>query len=136
MKPSFLTIHSYVIEQMKEYCLNQYPHQGYGFLAGHGSVITHFFPIPGQNSGPCFLDFEPRAYFEAVKKIRSLQLEWLGVLHSHPLSDAYPSARDRSGWHFVHKSFWILSLKDKQVQLGAYYIKKNQAIPIIYKITD
>jgi proteasome lid subunit RPN8/RPN11 len=136
MKPSHFTIHHYVIEQMKTYCLEQYPHEGHGFLAGRTGVITHFFPIPSQNDCPCSLDLEPCAYFSAIKQIRALQLDWLGVLHSHPHTHAYPSARDRTGWHFVDKSFWILSLKDKQVQLGAYYIKRNQVIPIIYKIID
>jgi len=134
VKPSYLSIHTHVIDRIKIYCMEQYPLEGYGFLAGRASVITHFFPIPCQNSSPCSLEFEPQAYLNAIKQIREQGLEWLGVVHSHPLSQAYPSARDQMGWNFQDKSFWIMSFKDNHVQLCAYYIQKQKVIPIIYRI--
>jgi proteasome lid subunit RPN8/RPN11 len=136
VRPNWLTIQTHVIRQMREYCLSQYPLDGYGFLAGQGSVITHFFPISSENTCPCALEFEPRAYLETIKQIRELKLEWLGVVHSHPHSDAYPSARDLAGWHFENKSFWILSLKNPDIQLCAFYILKKRVIPIFYEIVD
>lgn len=134
MKPSYLSIHTHVIDQIKRYCMDQYPMEGYGFLAGSAFVITHFFPIPCQNTSPCSLQFEPEAYLHVIKQIRQLDLQWLGVVHSHPLSPAYPTSRDQMGWNFHDKSFWILSLKDQHVRLCAYYIQNQKVIPMIYHI--
>ena len=134
--PSYYTIHQHVVEQIKEYCYKKYPDEGYGFLAGHLTTITHFFPVPSQNRTPCSLEPEPSAYFDIIKQIRSNQLEWLGVMRSHPLTQAYPSNRDLSAWSFANKSLWIMSLKDKQMQFCAYYIHDRKAIPLMFKIIE
>ncbi len=84
--------------------------------------------------GPCTFAFEPRAYLETLKQMRDDQLDWLGIVHSHSLTDAYPSARDLKSWHFSDKSCWIFSYKDQDYQLCAYYIHKNGVNPIMYEI--
>lgn len=134
--PSYFTIHHYVINEIQDYCLEKYPNEGYGFLAGRHSTITHFFPVPCQNHLPCSLELEPRVYFNIIKKMRYNHLEWLGIMHSHPLTRPYPSKRDLSGWTFQDKSFWILSLKDKELQLCAYHIKNNNVIPLMFKVIE
>ncbi|MBA4493621.1 M67 family metallopeptidase [Paenactinomyces guangxiensis] len=135
MKPSYLSIRASVIVQIKTYCYERLPQEGYGILAGQTTEITHFFPVPCQNNWPCAYEFEPRAYLETIKKMRDKQLLWLGIVHSHPLTNAYPSTRDLTSWPFSDKSCWILSFKGSAHQLSAYYIQKNKVIPIMYRIT-
>jgi proteasome lid subunit RPN8/RPN11 len=134
VKPSYLSIHAGVIRQLQEYCQRLFPLEGVGILAGREGVITHFFPIPTQSDCPCSLEFEPGAYLDAIKQMRALQLDWLGIFHSHPHTQAYPSSRDRTGWHLPDKSFWILSLKDAEFRLCAYYIQNESVCPVIYEI--
>jgi proteasome lid subunit RPN8/RPN11 len=134
VKPSHLSIRASVIHQIRTYCCERMPLEGYGILAGQAMEISHFFPIPCQTDGPCTFAFEPRAYLETLKQMRNDQLDWLGIVHSHPLTNAYPSARDLKSWHFSDKSCWIFSCKDPDYQLSAYYIHKNKVIPIMYEI--
>ncbi|WP_194830508.1 hypothetical protein [Laceyella tengchongensis] len=42
MKPSYYSIRRHVIHGINAYCLEQYPYEGYGFLAGRDFTITHF----------------------------------------------------------------------------------------------
>lgn len=135
VKPSYLSIRLSVIDQIRNHCIKRLPMEGYGILAGQASEITHFFSIPNTNSSPCTLEFEPRAYLDTIKKIRDFRLEWLGVVHSHPFTHAYPSTRDITSWNFPNKSCWIISLKGSDFHLSAYYIEKNEVIPIMYHIT-
>ncbi|WP_164491596.1 Mov34/MPN/PAD-1 family protein [Staphylospora marina] len=134
MRSTWLTIQSDVIHQVREYCLGRYPLEGYGFLAGKGPVITRFFPIAGESPCPCSLQFEPRACLETIKKIRGQGLDWIGVIHSHPSGDAWPTARDLAGWHMEHISFWILSLKHPDCPLRAFYLSNRRIIPVFYEI--
>lgn len=136
MKPSYYSIRHPILCAIKEYCLDQYPQEGYGFLAGRETMITHFFPVQSQNHCSCSWELEPRSYLDIIKQIRHLQLDWLGVVHSHPVSQAYPSARDLTGWHFHDKSLWILSLKNKEIQLCPYYIRGKEIHPIMFEIIE
>ncbi|AUS07827.1 hypothetical protein C1X05_02620 [Laceyella sacchari] len=136
MKPSYYSIRRHVIHGINAYCLEQYPYEGYGFLAGRDFTITHFFPIQSQNHRTCSWELEPRSYRDNIKQMRQLQLDWLGVVHSHPVTQAYPSARDLTGWHFHDKSLWIMSLKDKEFQLCAYYIQEKNILPIMFEIIE
>jgi proteasome lid subunit RPN8/RPN11 len=131
----YLSIQSSTIQKIKEYCYNQLPSEGYGFLAGTNQVITHFFPIEHVNQGTCTFEFDPSAYLHNIKKMRDLKLDWLGIVHSHPHQPAYPSSRDQRYWHLPEKSCWIITFKSKEdFQLSAYYIKNHEVIPIIYEI--
>jgi [CysO sulfur-carrier protein]-S-L-cysteine hydrolase len=136
MRPSYLTIRAPVIHQIRSYCLSQLPFEGCGILAGPACEITHFFPIPSQNNCPCAFEFEPKVYLDTLKQMRTDRLYWLGVVHSHPFIAATPTPKDLATWHDPDRSFWILSFKDAQVQLCAYYIEKNKAIPMIYQIVE
>jgi proteasome lid subunit RPN8/RPN11 len=135
VKQSYFSIRASVIHQIRDYSVLQLPLQSYGILAGRAQEITHFFPIISyQNNCLCSFEFEPRTYLEIIKQIRDLRLEWLGMVHSHPHSYAYPSSRDQTEWHFNDKSCWILSLKGSDYQLSAYYIHPDHIVPVIYEI--
>ncbi|RAL27050.1 hypothetical protein DL897_03175 [Thermoflavimicrobium daqui] len=134
MTISYFSIDSLVIKNIQDYCTSLFPLQGYGILAGQTHYITHFFPITNLNTCACSFEFDPRDYIETIKKLRDLQLEWIGIIHSHTLTDAAPSARDLTHWSYPEKSCWILSLKEVEFNLCAYYIKHGQAIPVIYEI--
>ncbi|SFI89516.1 Mov34/MPN/PAD-1 family protein [Thermoflavimicrobium dichotomicum] len=134
MPLSYFSIDSHVIKDIENYCHSQLPFQGYGILAGQAQRITHFFPITNTNACPCSFEFDPRAYLEIIKKLRDHRLDWIGIVHSHPLTEAYPSIRDLNQWCYQEKSCWILSFKEKELKLCAYYIQSGQVTPIIYEI--
>ncbi|TCS96991.1 Mov34/MPN/PAD-1 family protein [Hazenella coriacea] len=131
----FLSIQISVIEQIRDYCYNCLPYEGYGILAGTTTEITHFFPIPNHDQSPCSFEFDPKVYLETIKQMKVQQLTWIGVIHSHPFISAYPSPRDLKQWSFHHKSFWVYSFKNGEDDLCAYSIQQEQVIPIIYQIT-
>ena len=51
---------------------------------------------------------------KVVKEIRKEELEMIGIYHSHPGSDAYPSARDVELAFYPAVAYIIVSLKNKQ----------------------
>jgi len=134
MASSYLSIWGPVVEQIHHYLRQQCPKEGCGILAGHGQEITHFFPIPNLDDSPHSFSFEPQAYLRTIRQLREQQLEWIGVVHSHPTTEPYPSARDIANWHYPEKSYWICSLKQGHCRLSAYYIRHQQVIPIMYQI--
>ncbi len=134
MSSTYLSIHTSVVFQIQQHCLEQLPAEGCGILAGSGHIIDHFFPIPNLDDSPSSFQFEPHAYLNTVRHMRQEKLDWIGVVHSHPNAPPYPSARDLANWHYPEKSYWILSLQKDQYRLCAYQIKEGQITPLLYEV--
>jgi proteasome lid subunit RPN8/RPN11 len=129
-----LSIHSKVIDELTTYCYHQLPAEGYGFLAGVGKEITHFFPLRILDPSACSFGFVPENYWETIKKIRMSQLTCLGIIHTHPHLPAYPSKSDAKYWERAELSCWILSFREPEKKLSAFQIKDEQINPLIYEI--
>ncbi|PTM59745.1 Mov34/MPN/PAD-1 family protein [Desmospora activa] len=134
MATTMIAIQTHVIHIIKEHCQRELPREACGILAGKGQKITHFFPIPNQDFSPQSFSFEPRAFLQTLKVMRLEQLEWLGILHSHPQQGTNPSVRDISRWHYPELTSWILSFHDHPPQLSAYHIRQGRAVPVLYEV--
>ncbi|MFD1426819.1 proteasome lid subunit RPN8/RPN11 [Kroppenstedtia sanguinis] len=130
-----ISIRQDVILQIEKHCLRELPREGCGLLAGQGREITRFFPIPNQDPDPDSFSFEPRTYLETLKEMRRQTLEPLGMVHSHPRSDPWPSAKDIREWHYPELTSWILSLKQAEPRLSAYCIQGGQVDPVMYLVS-
>jgi proteasome lid subunit RPN8/RPN11 len=131
-----LSIHCNVINELSKYCYDQLPLEGYGFLAGTGREITHFFPLKTLDDSPCSFGYPPESYWETIKKIRNAQLTWMGIAHSHPHLPAYPSERDAKYWDRPELSCWVLSFREQEEKLSAFQLQMGQIHPLIYEIID
>ena len=56
---------------------------------------------------------DPREQLKAMKEIRNLGLEMVGIYHSHPETDAYPSAHDVELAYYPEVSYVIVSIRNK-----------------------
>jgi proteasome lid subunit RPN8/RPN11 len=129
-----LSIHRQVIDELTSYCYEQLPAEGYGFLAGTGREITHFFPLRILDPSPCSFGYEPEEYWETIKKIKSNHLSCLGIIHTHPHLPAYPTQSDAKYWERPDLSCWILSFREPEKKLSAFQIQSGQVNPLIYEI--
>ncbi|OGB88108.1 hypothetical protein A3H38_03550 [candidate division WOR-1 bacterium RIFCSPLOWO2_02_FULL_46_20] len=73
-------------EESKEAC---------GILAGRRGQVEKVYQIKNASDSPesCYF-MEPREQLKVMKELRAQSLEMVGIYHSHPKSEAYPSARD------------------------------------------
>lgn len=124
--PGQITISPDVIKRLFSAGKEAFPYEYSAILAGRGSSITHCFhnrPDTWERHqfawvGPCFI--------QTLRSIREADLQWLGVVHTHPHTPAIPSAADRNGWHYPALSYWILSLVDEnRPELMLYQKEEN-----------
>ncbi len=55
----------------------------------------------------------PKEQLKVMKEIRNLGLQMVGIYHSHPETEAYPSIRDVEFAYYPGVSYIIVSLKDE-----------------------
>ncbi len=84
-----------VARQIAEEASTAAPEETCGLLAGREQHISLYLPV--RNRAPLpqrEFQLDPAEQLKALKHIDALQLRWLGVCHSHPLSPPIPSEAD------------------------------------------
>ncbi len=128
-----LLIKKEVVKQFTNYAEELLPDEACGlFIANNNEQeIDIFIPIPNISKVPHQFKFDPKVFIPVLHDIEKDKKKWLGVIHSHPTSKAYPSEKDINNWFYPHLSYWIYSIRDQD--LKAYYIKDKDIAKIKIK---
>jgi proteasome lid subunit RPN8/RPN11 len=110
-------------EVMVAHCLDGYPLEACGLLAGHPgppATAVRAYPARNQASSARVYTVEPRDMLAADRDAEAAGLEVVGVWHSHTHTEAYPSPTDVAqapdpAWHYL-----IVSLRDVQPTIRGY----------------
>lgn len=100
-------------DELIEHSEKESPNEVCGILAGReGKVEKIYRMINTDKSSKTFL-MDPKEQLKVMKEIRSLELEMIGIYHSHSQTEAYPSAHDVRLAFYPEVSYVIVSIKDK-----------------------
>lgn len=92
------------------------PEEACGILAGKNYVVERVIPISNkaENREKRYL-MDKAEMFSAFKEMRVNGLDLVGIYHSHPFTDAYPSATDCELAFYPEAAYIIVSLKKEPV---------------------
>jgi len=99
---------------MIQHAREEAPLECCGLLMGASETITQHRKMVNVLQSPNRYSMDPQALFDFFRDLRSLQLRHLGIYHSHPASDAYPSKTDLDESHYPDCTYFIVSLKNVQ----------------------
>ncbi len=104
------------------------PDEACGLLGGHAgtAAVEVFVPCRNADASSRTYSIGPQGWLAADRALEPLELEVVGVMHSHTHTDAYPSPTDvakadnplLAGWHYI-----IVSLRDEVPMLRSYLIE-------------
>lgn len=100
-------------EEMIQHVKDELPNEGCGILAGKDGKVLKVYKMTNTDKSPKTFFMEPKEQFLAMKDMRRLELEMIGIYHSHVASPAYPSSRDVKLAFYPDVYYVIISLKDK-----------------------
>lgn len=128
-------------EQIVAHGLEGKPLEICGFLAGRrtpeGGEVVAVFPIESDDKSELTYTMNPLQQLRAEKEIRARDLEILGIYHTHPATQPYPSKTDvaRAHWGdtdelmFPEYSYLIVSLRDPARPQPCSYKIRGRHIP-------
>lgn len=126
MSDRFIGITDAVRAAIEEHALRTRPSECCGLLSGANGLITNVHPMRNDAEKPETRYFAtPEELFAAMRRIREAGQMLLGVYHSHPRTQAYPSASDVEMAFYPEAFYFIISL-EPQVELRAFKIEDSR----------
>ena len=107
-----------------------------GLLAGRGTRCTAAYPVRNISPEPATAFYmDPQEQIDAMGMMQASGEEMLGIYHSHPRTDAWPSARDIAGAAYPGVACVIISLKDSAaIEVAAFDLAAGELTPIPLEI--
>lgn len=102
-------------EEIIQHAKEGRPKEVCGILAGKGGKVEKVYKMTNASDSPesCYF-MDPKEQLKVMKEIRNAGLEIVGIYHSHPATEAYPSVRDVELAFYPEASYIIISLKKKE----------------------
>ena len=117
-------------------CLKNLPKEAGGFVGGHDQFIQAVFPLFNQhlfNQTDTF-SFTSEDVIRAHEFFKKHDLKYMGMYHTHPTGEAYPSDADIKSGQTCHV---IISYQNpKNPIMAAYLVKKKKVIPVPLKVVS
>lgn len=115
-----------VKQAIEQQALLSQPFECCGLLSSKGGLITTTHPLRNAAANAEIRYFAaPEDLFAAMKRIREIGEEMAGIYHSHPRSNAYPSAADVEMAFYPEAIYFIMAL-EPQLELRAYRITEDR----------
>ena len=108
------------LQRVIRHCIEGYPDEACGILAGKGGRVEKVYPMKNARPSPVGYEMDPEEQFRVLKDIRQAGLDLVGIFHSHPGSPAYPSGVD------VEKAYWP----------GTLFPNYPEAVYVIVSLVD
>jgi proteasome lid subunit RPN8/RPN11 len=80
---------------LSEYSENQKPNESCAILFGKNNQVLDLFLTENIENSPVNFTISSKQLIEAYKMAEEKKMEVMGIFHSHPDSDAYPSNTDK-----------------------------------------
>lgn len=108
--PQEMRVRAQIVDEMLRLARSEPRMECCGLLAGADGIITKIFPAKNVLASPTAYEVAPQELFPLFRHMREEGLEHLGIYHSHPASENFPSARDIELAGYPNQAYFIISL--------------------------
>jgi proteasome lid subunit RPN8/RPN11 len=105
------------------------PREACGLLAGNKSGVTRVIRCANVHPTPITrYVIDPREQLKAFRSMDAAGEELVGIYHSHPVSQAFPSPTDRAEAHYPEAFYVLVSLRTGEPEMRAFVIRPDEFI--------
>ena len=107
-----LTVKNEFLKKMIAHSRKEFPNEVCGIMAGKNGKVIKVYEMNNIDASPFTFFMDPKEQFKVMKEIRGLEMEMIGIYHSHVASQAYPSSHDVELAFYPNVLCTIISLQD------------------------
>ncbi len=127
------TIHDQILAHAKA----EAPLECCGLLAGRNGTVERIYPMTNADHSPVRYRIDPKEQFAVFKEMRAKENDLVAIYHSHPHTEAYPSATDVRLAYYPDAVYIIVSLENpNRPVMNAYRIVDNTISPEALEIIE
>ena len=116
-----------IISRIREEARKTLEQECCGLLAGRDGIITRVLPARNALQSATAFEIAPAELFQLMRQIRGEDLEMLGIYHSHPRGENWPSPRDIASAFYSEAAYFIVSpLDDAAHPVRAFLIRDGR----------
>ena len=98
-------------QQLSSLAQSQIPNEScallFGSIDGKKIIVKEIFVTKNLEESPVNFTISNQDLLDAYKRAEEAQLEVVGIFHSHPASEAYPSDTDKK-FMFANPVVWVI----------------------------
>ncbi len=114
------------IEEMMAHAREEAPKEACGLLLGREGRAVRLYRAANADKSATTYQLNPEEQFRIFVEMEEKGLDLWGIYHSHPVSPAYPSARDIRMAYFPESLYLIVSLAGKEPEVRAFWIVEGE----------
>jgi len=122
--PPEIRVHARIVEEMLRHARSEPRMECCGLLAGVDGVITKSFLAKNVLASPTAYEVAPQELFPLFRQMGEEGLDHLGIYHSHPATENFPSPSDVELAGYPYQAYFIISpLPTAPKPVRAFYIR-------------
>lgn len=122
-----VSVRESVLTAMLDEARRHFPQECCGLLAGEGGVVTETFATANALASEREFFIDPAELIRSLRAMRERGLAHLGIYHSHPTGENFPSHRDVEMAFYPSCAFFVISPQaDPRSQIRAFSIKSGR----------
>src|SRR5258708_12838306 len=106
--PQEIRVRARIVEEMLRHARSEAHMECCGLLAGVEGVITKIFPAKNALASPTAYEVAPQELFPLFRQMPEESLEHLGIYHSHPFPENFPSPRHIQLPPYPYHTYFLL----------------------------
>jgi [CysO sulfur-carrier protein]-S-L-cysteine hydrolase len=128
---SFLALTDEQVKQIVDHVRSEVPREACGLIAGRGGVAVVTTPMSNVATDPVHhYEMDNDALSRQLPAFTKQGLELIGIYHSHPRTEPFPSPEDVQNAFYPNTAYLIISLKGKAPHLAAWLIERGRVEPL------
>ncbi len=118
-----------VRDEIVAHARDEAPREACGLLAGRDGGVSRVIRCVNVHETPTTrYVIDPREQLSAFRSIDAADEELIGIYHSHPASQPYPSPTDRAEAHYPDAYYVLISLRTGTPEIRAFRIGADDFI--------
>jgi proteasome lid subunit RPN8/RPN11 len=101
------------LDRMLAQAYAEAPNECCGLLLGRGASVEEVFPGRNIQMSPRVYEMDPQDQLRAFRLMDERGWDLVGIYHSHPATEAYPSRTDQAKAFYPDARYVIISLADR-----------------------
>lgn len=121
---------------MRDHAIARLPEEACGVLAGRDGRCLSIMPLTNALHSPTRYEIAPEELFATFSTLKDNDWELLGIFHSHPSGEAWPSRVDTQEAYYPNTAYLILAPEQDEWVCRAFLIRKGKVCEIALRIAD